>query len=423
MRPLYRCNPIAGWLLAALLLFGGCALPKGELSGDQRAPDAGLRDAGSERADAAPRASASGAAGKGGGGSAARVADAGVARPAETRAPAKPKANGDPCATSAECASENCKTGPHFGKRCYGGVALGRICKGEFDCDGHACVPRRYGETQGVCVDSSACARDSCQRSHAIAFCQLDQACSAAPMDFVRCFQYKCAAIADTDAGCAEDSVEQRLNELGCCPPNGAGTGSCSVSEQCGCADDQKCDSTRDGRGHAACGPIGSAPKGGACLEDSECPKGFTCRGKLCKRYCDGFDDQSCEKGACVSGAPNGIPEPGIFICSTSCDPTAPTFPSSQFVGCGAGQTCEPSEDGNSGCARTTGTGMQGTPCPDEPNESGAFKCAPGYACLIRSEICARYCRVQESDCDAGTTCYAMDPKNYAGGIEIGFCK
>ncbi|MET0388811.1 MAG: hypothetical protein ABW321_22755 [Polyangiales bacterium] len=272
-----------------------------------------------------------------------------------------------------------------------------------------------------MCIDTSACGQDTCHQTHALAFCQLDQTCGASPMDFVQCYQDHCAGGVDTDAGCAEDSVAQRLNELGCCPPNGVSTGSCAVSSQCGCPDDQKCDSLRDGR--TACGPIGSTPKGGACVEDTECPKGFTCRGRMCKRYCNGFDDESCENGACVSAEPNGVVEPGIFICSQRCDPTAPTTPSDQYVACSLGQACEPGSDGNSSCYTTTGTGTQGAACPDEPNESGGFKCAPGYVCMISDDRCAQFCRVADDDCLVGG-CNSFGPtKQYAGSIEIGYCR
>jgi hypothetical protein len=416
------------WLFTALCVFGGCALPKGQVSSDQHAVDAGTRDASIEKVDSGKvaRGGADGtAAGSGGGGSPSKASDAGVARSSEIPSPAKPepkpRANGEACASSDECASANCKRGPQGDKRCYGAVARGRACSGEFDCDGYACVPRKRGEKEGVCIDTSACAQDTCQQNHALAYCQLDQKCSASPKDFAQCYLEQCTGDADTDAGCPEESVEQRLNELGCCPPNGVGTGTCATSPQCGCPENQKCDSLRDGR--TACGPIGPGPAGAECEQDAQCPSGFTCRGKLCRRYCDGFDDDSCGKGACVSSGPKTQPEPGIFICVEGCDPTAPMTASDDYAACGPNQGCEAAPDGNAACYATRGTGTQGAPCPNEPDGTYIPKCAPGYACLIASDTCAQLCKVQDDHCSVGS-CRSFGPsKEYAGSVEIGYCR
>jgi hypothetical protein len=339
---------------------------------------------------------------------------------------AEAKANGERCDSSADCANANCKTGSSSDKRCYGSIGRGRDCNNPFDCDGYACVPRKHGETHGVCLDTSACARNACEQARALAFCQLDQKCSAAPMDFVKCYEAECTSAADSDAGCAQtQSVEAHLNELGCCPPGGVSTGSCDTSPQCGCADDQKCDSVSEGGGRTVCGPIGSAPEGGTCAKDLDCAKGFTCRGRMCKRYCDGPDDDSCPKSACVPGVKKDKVEPGIFICTRSCDPLAPMTVSDRFAGCGPGQGCEPSPDGNSDCFSTPGTGRNEDSCDDGTGtgETDGFKCAPGYACLTTSEVCASYCKVQDGKCSVGS-CYSFGPsKRYAGSTEIGYCR
>lgn len=415
MRPVTCRNFTAVRLLAALWLLGGCALPKGKVSNDQQAADGGPRDSGAQRDDAATAGKAPRASGSGGAGG--RAAGSGAVSMAVATEEAAPKANGASCKASAECASENCKKGAKGDSRCYGAVAPGRECTGEFDCDGYACVPRRYGEIQGVCIDTSRCAPGICQRSYALTYCQLNETCSKSPTDFVDCYQDKCADDDDSDAGCAEELVVlQHLNELGCCPPNGVATGSCGTSPQCGCEDGQKCDSLRDGR--TACGPIGEA-----CITDAECLQGFTCRAGVCKGYCSGPDDDSCGKGACVSAEPNGQVEPGIFICVEGCDPTAPTTASDKYVACGANQGCAPASDGNAGCYTTMGSGTQGDPCPNEPDGTYIPKCAPGYTCLVGTDTCARLCKVQDDACNVGT-CQSFGPsKSFAGDVEIGYCQ
>lgn len=417
--------------LVPILLLGwmaiGCSLPAGKLaSAHPTDADASTQNSGIRPIDAPTSGTSARSAEAGDAGGVA--ADSGVrskpgdAIDATLRDASMPalKSNGDGCDASADCASANCKKGPTGDKHCYGTIARGRDCNGQYDCDGYSCIPRKHGETQGVCVDASACARDACRQAHALAFCQLDQTCSAAPMDFGTCYATECAS--DADAGCSEtESVEQHLNEIGCCPPAGVSEGTCDTSPQCGCADDQKCDADHDGpRTH--CGPIGSNAESETCLKDFDCQKGFTCRGHLCKRYCDGPDDDRCSKGACIPSLTDDKPDPGIFLCTRSCDPTAPSVSSDRYVGCGTGQGCDPSADGNSDCFSTTGTGMQGDSCADDKGEADGFKCAPTYACIIPDNKCEKLCKVQGGTCSVGA-CHSFAGKLYAGSIEIGHCE
>lgn len=428
-----------------VVALSACSLPKGKLAPPNQKTDAGsstrvTKDSGvdtgsasnetASRADsvATPDAATSDAAVKAaempdaGGMSAPSKSAAGQKAPAQMPKP-KPKPNGELCRGNEDCAEGNCKTGDNGERRCYGALQVDQTCSEPYDCDGFSCVPITNKGKTSVCVDKHSCPmQGTCFEDFGIAMCQLDQHCDVEPGSFSQCYKRACTLAGSSNAQClAALPAKQSLNESACCPVGGVFKGDCGIAPQCGCGDSMKCDI--DGlTGKPVCLSVGSVPPGGSCPRPENCPKGYGCIGNVCKQFCGGSDDHACPAdGECHEVNFKGVAT-GAYFCTHTCDPFAPTSTEQPFLGCGAGQRCNPTPNGHTDCG-ASGTIPVNSSCDDGTGHVILNGCEPSSVCLNPPKlVCAAFCRVGQDSCKIGTCRSFGTPGYFVFETEVGFC-
>lgn len=178
------------------------------------------------------------------------------------------------------------------------------------------------------------------------------------------------------------------------------------------------------------------------CMEDKDCPEGFTClafktrSGKALVRRCSLIGERKegelcdplatslrlgcargllCQAGWC--GRPCGTDDlstcPTGFFCSEGREGPASCLPTCEGRSCPEGQQCTPDEGGASFCMRTIGPDCQHTRCPDD--HVCRLMSPPQRPWEVRTE-CRQLCD-KKSPCPEGTVCLryecrrACDPR------------
>ncbi|MBI3203160.1 MAG: hypothetical protein HYZ29_16600 [Myxococcales bacterium] len=185
--------------------------------------------------------------------------------------------------------------------------------------------------------------------------------------------------------------------------------GLCNPVVQCGCGAQQNCD-VAGPSGFTSCFPAG--PKGAyqSCLSQTDCSKGTSCVSYACKPFCLADADCPLSGSKCVQ-VYMGAPVPGWKSCVASC---ALENPSAR---CGSGSTCMLVLPDTTDCVGGVGSGIGPGTCSPGNDQS----CAPGHTCRPDGS-CAKWCRVGQSDCAAGSSCSTSAVTVSVGGVQYGTC-
>jgi hypothetical protein len=161
--------------------------------------------------------------------------------------------------------------------------------------------------------------------------------------------------------------------------------------------------------GFTACGPSGPKLENQLCSVATECSTGTSCVGYACKRFCNTVADCPLSGSSCVQ-VYMGAPVPGWNACTAGCELHDPT------ARCGTGTTCMVVLPDISDCIGGAGTAVgPGTCVPGND-----LACAPGHGCA--NGTCAKWCRIGQNDCPAGSSCTNQPLSVTAGGIAYGTC-
>jgi hypothetical protein len=216
----------------------------------------------------------------------------------------------------------------------------------------------------------------------------------------------------------------------------------CGTYPQCGCASGQNCNVEKPD-GTAQCALAGSTGSWSVCDPqqsgvngDGVCKVGASCVDGVCAPFCNVDSDcvpgQVCGQVNSVDANGNATPIPGFKTCSSYCDPTNPTSSAGGYVGCGASVVCVTSGSSTSKttyCVGPAGSGTSGQSCVNNATSStDPTMCAPGYGCILSasglSASCYKYCHVGKTgECTGTQTCRSQSTKQYAGSVEIGYCR
>ena len=198
----------------------------------------------------------------------------------------------------------------------------------------------------------------------------------------------------DTDEDTEEPGEVDSGSPTGCTIPTGL---ECSPADNCGCDADEVCGlEANAGDISVACQPPGEKELGETC-NLNECAEGFLCVDHVCMQTCRFNPDCEADEAECTEVLrPNGKPLNGVRYCLANCDLVSPRDPEGGLAACADTQTCAATAQG-AVCTSTVGSGAAGETC-DEPSD-----CAAGLTCDAGQ--CKRWCRVDESTCDAGSTC------------------
>lgn len=194
---------------------------------------------------------------------------------------------------------------------------------------------------------------------------------------------------------------------VACTPPVPGGL--CDTFSQCGCAPSQNCD-VAGPSGFTSCFPAGPKSAYQTCGTQTDCGTGTSCVSYACKPFCHVDADCAQPKARCVQ-VYMGTPVPGWKSCTAGCDLANPSGV------CGAGSTCVVVLPDISDCVGGAGSGVgPGTCVPGND-----LACAPGYGCRADG-TCAKWCRVGQNDCPAGSSCSAAPLGTQANGVAYGTC-
>jgi hypothetical protein len=215
-------------------------------------------------------------------------------------------------------------------------------------------------------------------------------------------------AIRDAGADVARDA----RHDAKCVPPDGA---ACTVNPPCGCPSETTCDLLDNG---PICSFADDRGEGLACDNEYRCIEGLVCVLGVCSRYCDTPDAGCADAGQCIPKVSDetGQAIPGAFVCSVPCDPVVPES-------CGGHATDLPTGD-----PLACGFSASYVPyCRLSINSTttcvGFSDCAPGYACVRNNpDVCRRWCRFGQNDCDAGTCLATAGSPLVANGYHYGTC-
>ncbi|MCC6213272.1 MAG: hypothetical protein IT376_00245 [Polyangiaceae bacterium] len=193
-------------------------------------------------------------------------------------------------------------------------------------------------------------------------------------------------------------------------------TSGCDLVAGCGCELGEKCDLFDPAAGSAQCTEDGTLSPFQGCVFGS-CVAGTICVLGVCRPVCASSAGCVAPSATCVpaqyASGGTAVPVPGVSVCTSGCDPVAPSD------GCGAALTCS-FRDGAPGVTDcfAAGTGVG-------PGTCAAQGCAPGFQCVdVQGSLdCLRWCRVgQPADCD-GKTCVRLTTAPTLGGVEYGTCE
>lgn len=205
----------------------------------------------------------------------------------------------------------------------------------------------------------------------------------------------------------------------GCDEPTPDST--CGTFPQCGCDIGQKCDVIDYGSGKAICTAAGNALPYTPCFQPAlACIAGSACVGSVCKPYCDTLADCPGTNRQCIAVQYNdsGVLKqvPGMFTCTSGCDPIAPGAICGPTLTCAFVQPSGPATDcfvaGNK-----TGVGQ----C----SANDASACAPGYLCVNNagSYDCLKWCRMSNpNDCQTTEFCQGLQSAPTINGVQYGVC-
>jgi len=213
------------------------------------------------------------------------------------------------------------------------------------------------------------------------------------------------------DTGSGTDTTPPPTDSSTCTPIKGT----CNTIPQCGCSTSENCDFVAKGSEFVP-GCISAGPAGldDACTKASDCKKGFSCVGTLCRPFCNTKTDCTGEaSGLCLnvkSGGTSSVDIPGYHVCfAVGCNPMKP------LGKCGT-QGCGFLDDTTTICERA-GTGTTAGSC-----SSDSFACAPGFVCSSVGD-CRKWCRIgyDSEDC-GGKLCQGLTSTYTFEGKTLGLC-
>lgn len=194
------------------------------------------------------------------------------------------------------------------------------------------------------------------------------------------------------------------------------------VAPQCGCPSGQGC--YVNGSGTRACATAGTEREAQACVGETACQAGLLCIGlggsAFCSRLCNADADCTGGPGSlCILTLNDGSGGalPGVTLCTTSCNPAAPS-------GCPSGTACTVYQEDTgalrtfTGC-RPAGTGGTGAACTTEEDcQAGHFCADAGFG-----NECIRFCTYPSGFECGGATCNPFaDGGLVVGGTQYGYC-
>jgi hypothetical protein len=258
-----------------------------------------------------------------------------------------------------------------------------------------------------------------------------DDLAQTAPADLAQ----PLADLAQPPADLAQPPADlARLPDLAmaCTPPAAS---ACVVFPQCGCSATQSCDIT-DTSGNMVCVATGTTANWNLCTGSGQCRKGSSCVHGVCTPFCanvgapsaDCAGGNECYQLQDASQSP-AVNIPNDKVCTLNCDPVNPQNATGGYAPCGAGVNCYPDTDHYAWClGPTTAAGTQGVDCTDTSSlAANPSLCAVGYYCVPGSTFggtCYKTChKAQTGECPGSTACTSFSTKQYAGSLEIGYCK
>ncbi|MCE9578233.1 MAG: hypothetical protein K8W52_34220 [Deltaproteobacteria bacterium] len=181
----------------------------------------------------------------------------------------------------------------------------------------------------------------------------------------------------------------------------------CDLVDNCGCTGGDTC-SWNGNAGEAYCRATdGTAPRSGACNQDTDCADGTMCVVNVCRKAC--LNDPECGTGSVCRA--NFDPLLPALACTDACTPVT-------NAGCPGTDTCVPLQGTDGAFCIPGDTIPDGGVCTDN-----AFNCVHGAVCYRDSDGIDRCHTV----CDPGTnmpctgTCDSKADL-VVGGITYGVC-
>jgi hypothetical protein len=313
-------------------------------------------------------------------------------------------------------------------------------CSDKLECpSGYTCGSEHKGSTP-VCYSETNCVRGT------PFFCKWANLCASGP---AQCpgpdlctdadFPEYCPASGGASAGCWESGVDCQsvtscdgvpaacsiggrvycAGEPGrqCCRPPQVG-GQCNVPA-CGCPSGQVCFPYTVATG-LVCLKTTGVLEGAACGTNDVCAEGSGCFGGLCRPYCNTVGDCLAVDNARACNSTYWSEDqtiPGVSVCGRVCDPVSPQAPRAPLLACPTGFGCMVGDGspGASDCFRQAGTLTAGATC------ASTSDCAPGHYCTV-GDYCNQFC-FTSADCPSGTACNFFATPQYAGTVQVGYCK
>lgn len=209
---------------------------------------------------------------------------------------------------------------------------------------------------------------------------------------------------------------------------NTCATQPCDIPTQCGCTGGQACDINFQTLMGTACRAVTTPGMDtSTCASGTDCAASYVCVGDgtndACEQYCTSDAQCGTPRGRCVVQLTDGNnnPIPGAVVCSSNCDPSLVSNPTT----CPSGWSCDLFTATYMGAmddivdCRKAGTATQNAAC------SATVACAAGYSCVNNgsSNVCARICKPpSNTGCTGGTTCLSFQTPFVVGGTEYGVC-
>jgi hypothetical protein len=215
------------------------------------------------------------------------------------------------------------------------------------------------------------------------------------------------------DTGTSADTTPPPPTDSSTCKPV---KGTCNSVPQCGCGAGENCDFVASGSDWVpSCISAGGASLDDACTKSSDCAKGFSCVGTLCRPFCATKADCTGDaSGLCLnvkSGGTTSVDIPGYHVCfAVGCNPMKP------LGKCGT-QGCGFLDDTTTICERAGAATTAGSCASD------SFACAPGYVCSSVGD-CRKWCRVgfDSEDC-GGKLCQGLTSTYTFESRTLGLCQ